>query len=334
MKLPTISIVTCSYNTDLKIFSQTLLALKKQNYPKSKIEHFVMDGGSTNGLVELAKKNRCQVILRKDLLNTPLERMRIGINMAKNDLVLFLEPDNIIQGKNWFKQMVLPFILEPDVVGAFSKYNGFTKKMPLLTKYYALIGANDPVLLFLNKSEKLPRSENTYKRNLVKSKRRTYTKLVFSRDNLPTLGDNGHMVRRNIITKVSKKKYMYLHTDAFADLLKMGYATYAAVNNSIIHYAGGDILGNLKRRLGFKEKYTYKNIRRTYLVFNPNSKEDRINLLKFILYSLTLIQPLIFSIRGYNRYSELAWFLHPVVCFGTAIAYSVSEVKFRLKNLI
>ena len=54
--LPSISIVTCTYNVNLKLFEKVLKALREQVYPKRLIEHIVMDAGSSNGTVELAKK--------------------------------------------------------------------------------------------------------------------------------------------------------------------------------------------------------------------------------------------------------------------------------------
>ena len=54
--LPSISIVSCTWNTNLFMFEQVLKVIQMQNYPKKLIEHIVMDAGSINGTVELAKK--------------------------------------------------------------------------------------------------------------------------------------------------------------------------------------------------------------------------------------------------------------------------------------
>src|SRR4029079_4805093 len=207
--LPTISIVTCCFNTDLKIFRLTLEALKKQNYPRKKIQHIVMDGGSTNGSIELAKSYGCKVFSIPKLQNKSLVRMSLGITKSNGELILFLEPDNIMIGKNWIRKMVFPFD-DKEIIGAFSIYNYAKKNMQLLTRYSALIGANDPTLIYLGKSEKLLRYQKSYNIGSIVSNNDDYIKVKFDKENLPTLGDNGHMVRRKELQDINTDAYKFL----------------------------------------------------------------------------------------------------------------------------
>lgn len=332
MNLPSISIVTCCYNPDINIFEKSLKAIKNQSYPKKLIEHTVMDGGSTNGVETVVKKYNCKFEKRPDLLGHSMIRMCIGIKRSRNEIILFLEPDNIVQGKNWLRKMVQPFIDDSKIVGTFSMHNGFLKRMPLLTKYYALIGANDPTLYYLKKSEKLTWLDKKYNQGNVLINKKDYLIVNFNEKTLPTLGDNGHMVRRKLINKVISNPKFFLHTDAFYKMCLMGYTRYGVVKNSIIHYAGSDMLSNLTKRVKYKHQfYRMENHKRVYHVFSYQSKDDLYNLMKFIIYSLTLIQPLLISIMGYVKNREVAWFLHPVMCFGTVVAYSVSELRSLLR---
>jgi glycosyltransferase involved in cell wall biosynthesis len=332
-RLPTISIVTCNFNADPKLFSQMLQALQMQDYPKTKIEHIVMDGGSTNGSELLAKKFGCKVYSRSDLQNKALVRMSLGIKKSVNDIVLFLEPDNIVQSKSWLKEMVKPFIENKYIIATFSAYNSFDEDMPILTKYCALFGVNDPTLYYLNKSEKLTHFQNDYTKGKIIAEKKDYWIISFTRDSLPTLGDNGHMVRRKIIAKVNRNSDTFIHPDAFMNLLNMGHDTYGVVKNSIIHYTGSNIFSFLKRRTTYKAQfYDSRRAERTYFVYNNNSAKDRKNLALYIFYSLTFIEPLIQSIRGFLSERQVAWFVHPVVCFLTVLSYTRSELRFRLIN--
>jgi len=63
---PSISIITTCFNSNLALFRQVLLTIDQQKYPKYLIEHIVMDGGSKNGAIELAREFGCKVIVRKD----------------------------------------------------------------------------------------------------------------------------------------------------------------------------------------------------------------------------------------------------------------------------
>lgn len=329
-KLPKISIVTCCYNADLKIFKMSLDALEKQDYPKNKIEHIVMDGGSTNGAVEFARTYGCKVFSKPELLNRSLARMSIGIQKAKGDIILFLEPDNIMVGNKWLQEMVKPF-QDKDIIGTFSKYNFAKKNMPALTRYSALIGANDPTLIYLGKSEKLMRFQKKYNLGITIYSNQEFTKVKFTKKDLPTLGDNGHMVRRKEIQSINKDPFKFLHTDAFLKLIEKGYNYFGVVNNEIIHHTGSSIIDYFRKRVRYKKLfYENKSYHQKYKVFDFNSKNDRRKIFLFILYTFTFIQPLYISIRGFLSYRDAAWFLHPLMCIMTVISYGFSEIKSKL----
>jgi glycosyltransferase involved in cell wall biosynthesis len=333
MKLPSITILTCSYNTDLVLWRKMFRAIHEQQYPRSRISHIVMDGGSTNGSIEFARENGCDVIIRKDLAVRVMERMSIGIKRAKGDLILFLEPDNFMVGTQWLHQMIKPFIEQHDLVGTFSIYNGFDRDMPALTRYCALIGVNDPTVYYLDKSEKLPRFETEYHLGRIFKRTADYSLVRFSKSNLPTLGDNGHMVSRRILEKVNKRPENFFHTDAFAQLLTLGYDTYGVVKNEIIHYTGSNLLDFVRRRALYKQRhYDAHRAIRQYYVFDPHSTRDRIRLCLYIVYSITFIQPLLIAFRGFLTVPDPAWFLHPIVCFASVLSYTRSELAYVWKH--
>lgn len=333
MNTYSVSIVTCSFNSDCRLFEKVLRAVRQQNYDHALIEHLVMDGGSSNGSDALARKFGCRVLQYPEYRDKSLARMGTGIKIARGDIILFLEPDNIIPTKNWLKQMLAPF-WEKSVIGAFSMYNGFEPGMPALTRYTALIGVNDPTVYYLNKSEKLPRFEKKYHLGHMTKETGNYLVVRFSKNDLPTLGDNGHMVRRRIIEKVNRQPEKFLHTDAFAQLVDMGYDTYGVVKNEIIHYTGSDIREFIRRRSLYKKRHYDANRRtRHYYVFDPLSYRDRVRLSLFILYSLTFIQPFFIALRGFFAVCDFAWFLHPVVCFASVLSYTCSELSYQWKHL-
>lgn len=332
---PTISIATVVYNTNLQIFKESLESVKNQDYPKNRIEHIVFDGGSDNGTIELARSYGCIVVVRPDLRPDTESRKSLSIMAAKNEIILFLEGDNVLVGKEWLKTMVLPFVENKKIFSTFSMHNSFTKNMPLLTKYCALIGASDPPVCYLGKADKIMYDEKRYNKGKIIKELQQYYVVQFTKDTLPTLGNNGHMVKRSVISKVNKDPKIFLHTDAFFDMLCLGFDTYGVVKNSIIHYTGSDILKLYQRRVRFKEIYRDAYIRkRVYLIFDYNSQKDRWNLFKFIIFSLTFIQPFLRAVRGYLHVPEPAWFLHPIVCFVAVIMYTKSEASYLLRRFL
>lgn len=329
-KFLTISIITCLYNGDTDIWKKTLEGIKKQQYPKKFIEHIVMDGGSKNQFIQLARSYGSKVIVRKDLCDKVLVRMKLGILKAKGDLILFLEPDNIIPDSGWLRKMVRPFTENKNIVGTFSMYNTYEENMPMLTKYSALIGVNDPLVYYLGKSEKMPRFETKYKIGEIIDEKEDYYIVRFKAANLPVLGDNGHMVKRKLIIPEAKKMKQFYHTDVFLNLLTRGHDTYGVVKNTIIHFTGSDWLTFFKKRTLYKSQFYDNNASvRTYFVLDKRSRKDLWNTAKFIFFSLTFFQTIYFSIKGFLKIKEPAWFLHPIACFLAVLFYTKSELQQR-----
>lgn len=331
---PSISIVSCTYNTNLALFEKVLKALKAQDYPKKLIEHIVMDAGSTNGTVELAKKNGCKVFVRPDLKDEEQMRASIGFKKAKGKIILIIQSDNIVIGKDWLKRMVEPFE-EKRVFCTYTAHYSYKKNMSATTRYGALIGANDPIIspYFLDKIEKVTMPQKKYNKGKIIRETSNYYVVKFNRDNFPPLGDNGQMVLRNVMEKVNIDPKEYLHLDTFSRMFDLGYDTCGVVKSSVIHVITSDIKSFVIRRIQLKEKFfDDRRKSRKFLIFDVNSKRDRINLIKYIVFSATFIFPLLQSIRGYLKIRDSAWFLHPIICFLMLLAYSFSEVKWILKR--
>lgn len=330
--LPSISIVTCLYNSDVTFFRKGLESIANQHYPKKLIEHIVMDGGSTNGSMELAKKYGCKVFVRKDLLEEAEMRISIGIKKAKNDLILILETDNILTSRDWLLLMVEPFLSDKRIFCTYSAYYGYNKDLPATTRYSALFGAPEPTVYYLNKNEKISIVDKQYDKGEILEERGNYFIVRFKRDNLPVLGDNGTLFLRSAMNKVNIDPQEYIHPDAFVKLLDLGYDTVGVVKNNLIHIANPNILGMVKGKLWLKKVYDRKRYRRIYYVFSWRSKKDIFNLMKFIFFSITIVIPTFEAIRGFMKKRDWAWFLHPVICLVMLFGYGWSEILWIIEG--
>lgn len=336
MKLnPTISIITGTLNPNPSVFSRMLASVANQQYPKGRIEHLVIDGGSGRDTIELARRFGCRVRSYPKLRQKEQIRFSRGLYRAKAELVLILESDNILPDPTWLERVVEPFVKERDVSYSFPAYNDYERDMSLVTKYCALIGSPDPTLFYLGKSDKIPATETIYdKGNVVKESAR-YWVVRFTTRNLPTLGDNGFMVRRDILMRAPHYTREYIHVDVFHDLVAAGYDRAGVVKNAVIHVMGERILTHVRRRVEVKRLFTdEKRSIRTYHIMNWKSPRDRWNLAKYVVFSLTVIEPFWVSIRGYLKIREPAWFLHPVMCFLMVAAYGWSEIVWRTRTIM
>lgn len=330
--LPTISILTITYNPNAEVFTRSLKSIENQKYPKEKIEHIVVDGGSKSELIHLMKSYGCTVIIRKDLKLNGEARRSYAVTSAKNDIIFWLESDNILEDENALKELVQPFLDDPKILSTFPLHYGYNKKASILDRYSALFGGCDPVVLYLNKTDREPWYVSRYSKGTIVCRKPNYDVMQFNERNLPTVGDNGFLTRRSVLVQADIRPERYVHIDVYVDLLKSGYNRFAAVHTtSIEHIIGNNIFTLLSRRMIYAKRFSLspdiKN--RRYFVYNKHELTDKIRLFFYVVFSATFLQPLVLSIRGFMVIRDVAWFLHPIACFLFMLYYMRTAVITR-----
>jgi len=86
-----ISIITPSFN-QAQFIEETILSVKNQGY--SNYEHIILDGGSTDGTIEILEKYRSDIryISEKDAGQT--DAINRGLRMACGDILAFINSDD------------------------------------------------------------------------------------------------------------------------------------------------------------------------------------------------------------------------------------------------
>ena len=88
MNRPTISIITVSYNSK-NVIEETILSVINQTYEK--IEYIIIDGGSTDGTIDIIKKYENQIT---HWISEPdfgiYDAMNKGIGLANGNWVNFM----------------------------------------------------------------------------------------------------------------------------------------------------------------------------------------------------------------------------------------------------
>jgi glycosyltransferase involved in cell wall biosynthesis len=316
----TISVIMPTYNS-IRTIKSSLQSIKNQSYPSESIEILTVDGGSTDGTLEILKIFRTTII--KDHAKNPEAAKSVAIKQARGDLILFLPSDNILPHSRWISKMVAVFSKEPEIVAAYPSKYAWRKKDKPLTRYFALIGANDPVAWFLRKADR---------QSIFHNQKELYTIHTFSEQTLPTVGDNGFMIKRSLLHKAKIDQYHFFHIDVCLDLLRFGFNQFAVTNDTIIHDTGDGFIEFFKKRYRYmSELYLNKSTLRRYKVFNPRT--DMILLALFCLYSLTLVGPLFYALYGYSKKQDVAWFIHPIACQAIMITYSLALLKQYRKSV-
>ncbi len=119
-----ISIISAVYN-NVETIEQAIKSVLSQKYDE--IEYIVVDGGSTDGTLEIIKKysNKIDVIIsEKD--NGIYEALNKGIDLATGDIIGFLHSDDLYSSKNVLSQIAEVFKLN-NCDGIYSDLN-YVKK--------------------------------------------------------------------------------------------------------------------------------------------------------------------------------------------------------------
>lgn len=280
-----LSIVIPTKSKDDPKLADLLRSIEAQDFPKDQMEILVI----TEGTSESAKA--------------------IGIRKAKGEVIGILASDNVIPSyPKWLETLCFLAKLNGAVQPAYYEHR---KSDDALTRYFALIGNNDPLAFYMNKNDRFPRYLGP--------------ESILRITNGRTIGDNGYFVVRDLIGMTDLDNYYHIDN---ANEVPSDCVTYP---NSIVHNTGGNIFTFFAKRYRYGLQHAFNSNRRWHLV-DFSRKEDICRLVWFIVASLTVVHPLVTSIRGYLKLRDLAWFMHPIVCLMTLFTYTALVIHITLRR--
>lgn len=327
--LPSVSFVTCTLNSG-RLLEECLTSIASLDYPKHLIETIVVDGGSTDSTREIATRFQCTII--DEHTGRPEAATAIGYSTANHDIIVNFPSDNVITDPSWLKRMVQPFYEQPDIVGSYTLRYEYRREDTPLNRCFALFGAGDPVAYYMNKRDRVAYFEQGYPQSDATKDCGNYYLAEFSRENIPTLGANGFLIRRGFARLVSKDPMAFFHIDSMVDLISQGHTKFAIVKTHIWHRTGEHLTTFFKRRIRYISIYFQdKKLRRYHIV---DMRTDTWKLAAYVFYSLTFVEPTLEAVRGYIIIRDWAWFLHPIMSFLCVPIYSYALGRAVLRNAL
>jgi glycosyltransferase involved in cell wall biosynthesis len=299
-----------------------LMSLVSQDYPKSKCEVLILDGGSTDQTEKTVKSfsNKINIqFINAGMRDNQEGRRLLGFDKSKFDYVCILDSDNYLGQDDWILQMIKPLDKNPKLVASYTKYYHYDPTQTLFNRYLALIGGTDPVVYYMGKADRQPWTDTLLNQVEI---------LKFDKSNFPTLGSNGTIIRKSMINLKALTPESFFHTDILYDLLDEGKNTYARVNTKLLHDSGSTFAEQIVRRYKYMNLHHLKMLaQRRYKIFDTQKTSDWFKLLKYIFITLTLVIPIIDAIRGYLKTRDLVWLMHPVYCFIYLFSYGYAVIK-------
>lgn len=332
--LPYISIVMATLNAS-SVLPLCLKALNEQDYPKDKVELVVGDGGSTDGTIRLIEEFGGEVF--HNPLKTAESGKAVALKNATGEFVVLLDSDNILPNATWLRQMIRPLVSSPELIGAEPIRYTHRWQDGFIDRYCALIGMNDPLCLWVGNYDRFCTLTGKWTEIPIETKDRDdYLELTLESGKLPTIGANGAIFRKSIFENNPElvKDYLF-DIDVVEELVaKKGPQKFAKVKVGIVHlYCGSDLKKFARKQLRRIKDMLYR--RSVTNIFITKKRGERrynwssnslppleVSIFKFAL-SCLLVIPLVYqSFVGYSRKKDLAWFVHPLLCWITLVMYA------------
>lgn len=315
-KYPSVSFVIAIYNSDRTI-GRCLSSILSQDYPKENYEIIVVDGGSIDDTLKIvssfAKGNKNISILKNPYKLSEGKGMGKdqGVKASKGEIIVFLDGDNILTGKDWTTNLLLPF--EEKEIMASQSMLSYNKGDSVFLKYINAIGIDDPFAIPYSLVSQI--TFRPYAFQLINGK---YYRYVLNKKKVLYAGANGCAFRKSIFPIIGGYTR---EVDVFATMAEH-YMTVAVSKDAKVFHDTTSTLSNymLKKakyfRGFFKSGYKYRK-------FNwvENGFSGKLRFLLYVAGNLSILYPLYIAIKQFTRSGKYFWFLHPLYLFYITMEY-------------
>lgn len=317
-----VSFVIPTLNSE-KTLKECLGSILNQSVARTQYEIVIADAGSSDATVSIAKSLGVDQVVDNEL-KTGEAGKTAGIKAASGDIIALVDSDNLLPDANWLAQMIAPFD-DPDVVASEPLEYTVRKEDPVLTRYFSLLGMNDPICLFTGNYDRYCAITGKWTGlDVEQEDQGGWLKLTLSESTLPTIGANGFVFRRSLLEHVSWDPYFF-DIDVVHQAVAAGYCHVAKVKCGIVHlYCSRlqDFSRKQKRRIR-DFLYFSQEKQRTY----PWDKQRKMGVLLFALSTVTVLPVIIQSMIGWIRKPDRAWFYHLPVCWVTLWVYGWGTMR-------
>lgn len=319
--LPGISVLIATLNAE-RYLETCLRSIRDQDYPAELIEVIVADAGSTDSTLEVLARYQVDRVVSNPGVTTEAARALLN-PLATKSLILYVDADNYLVGRDWLRRMVQPFLEDANIFAAEPIRFDYEPADPPLNRYFALMGVNDPLSLFMGNYGRYSYVTGKWTGMPHREERcNGYIIAELEPDHMPTMGSQGFLVRTEVLREVSSGDY-YFDIDGPVDLVKKGHRRVAKVDVSIGHQFARDLASLHRKTLRRIEDYLYWRERRSF----PWLSSGRMPVVRFSLSTL-LVLPLVWQLsRGWLRVRDFAWLYHIPVCWLTLWIYGWAMIR-------
>jgi glycosyltransferase involved in cell wall biosynthesis len=320
-----VSFVVPTFNS-ARTLSECLRSIREQNYPPDRMEIVIADAGSSDSTLSIAGEFKCDRIVQNDL-RTGEAGKSAGIRAATGEFIALVDSDNILDSPDWLRTMMGPFT-DPDITATEPLWYTRRDQDPPLTRYFAMLGMNDPLCLFLGNYDRRSLITDRWTGLDVPTEEHdSYLKLTLSSDNLPTIGANGFVCRRSLLDHIDWQPYFF-DIDAVQQAVEAGYRHVAKVKCGIVHLYCRTLSDFARKQDRRVRDFLFFSADRTRTY--PWKGQKRLGLVRFCIYTVLVVPLLCQMAKGWSRKTDPAWRLHIPVCWITLWVYGLAVIRKAL----
>ena len=325
-KVSQISILIPTLNA-ATVLGNCLKSIRNQNYPQDKLEIIVADGGSNDSTLAIAKKYRAKIV--PNTLKTGEAGKAVALKHASGKLIALIDSDNILPHKNWLKVMVKPFS-DREIIATEPIEYTYRKKDPILTRYFALLGMNDPLCLFIGNYDRYSYLTGKWTDlSFSQTDKGDYLKVKLDREPLPTIGANGTIFRKAVLTRAISRGYLFDIDILIQTVREKRYVYIAKVKTGIIHtFVEDSPIKFFRKQLRRINDMSFHRARGSRQTDWQTAFFWRI--IWFQIQCLLVFPILYQTLKGYLKRPDLAWLFHPIACYSTWLIYLYGWLKGKI----
>ena len=297
-----------------KYLERCLKSIREQEYPQDQVEIFVVDAGSQDRTLDIARKYTDKIYPNPLIIGE--YGMKVAVGHATGDLLVMFAADNELPRKDWLKELNFFFRAMPHV----SAFWGGAKASfddPPMNHYYELI-QSEPLAYFLNQNLK-----GYLKQSSGRACFNGNEYSIFKVDPEKPLcwGANGLVYRLSQVRDIFLQEGYIGDNEVFQEMVRKGFSTVAySAQIPTYHHT----VSSLKHWIS-KWKRNYSKI------FLPTRKERqidwfyagnfRLKMLLWLLYSLNPLLTVPHSLYLAWAQKNKLWLYHPIACFCQTVVY-------------
>ncbi|MCJ7631523.1 glycosyltransferase [Candidatus Bathyarchaeota archaeon] len=319
---PKVTFVIPTYNAS-KLLPRCLKSIAVQDYPRDRVEVLVVDGGSNDKTVDIAKAFGARVVPNPKRLAE--YGVQSGVLEADGDLVVVFAADNELHSREWLKKVSVPFIENPGIAAVWGRLISGTDDSPV-NKYFELI-QNDPFSNFFNKNLEHYLAHS----KMVGGQDANYYVFKVAVDKPLIWGANGLTYRKNSVRQFWDRHTYLGDNDAFQSMIESGDNIVAYMPSLLIYHHHVNSIQNwvTKWKRNFSKHFLEKRKDRNLnWVFTEHFK---LKLVMWLIYSLIPVLAFADSVKNAIRDRNRHWMYHSIACFTQTLIY-IYICLFTLKG--